>query len=520
MKDDIELRKYHAHVWNEPLIMEMGRTGETGITIPSIEDEINRAVGEVHDYIPSTMQRKNPPRLPELSQPHVLRHYLRLSQETLGMALTIDLGQGTCTMKYSPLINEELVRIPEFYDTHPFQNEQTVQGILEIMYKFARFLGEISGMDEFTFQPGGGAHGVFTNACIIRKFHEVRGELQERNEVITTVLSHPSNAGCPATAGFKVLNLYPDPETGLPDIEALKAAASKHTAGLFITNPEDTGIFNPQIDEYVKLIHEVGGLCAYDQANSNALFGIARARDAGFDMCQFNIHKAFSSPHASIGPGCGAVGVTKDLEEYLPVPIVTFDRSTYHLDYDRPNSIGKVRQFLGNVENVLRAYAWLMTMGAEGLVQVSETSVMNTNYLIKKMSTVPGVTMAYPKQKVRLDQVRFSLEKLKEETGVGTEDVARRMVDFGVQEYFESHHPWIVPEPFIPEPCETYSKEDIDYWVATIDHVCQEAYSNPQAVMTAPHEQPISRIKQDELNDSKKYALTWRAYLQKNPNRK
>jgi len=515
MRGAIELKGYHGHSWNEPIVMDMGHKGERGFIIPKLEGEIERATDDATHYIPKKILRKKIPKLPELSQPHVLRHYLRLSQQTLGMALNIDIGMGTCTMKYSPIINEELIRLPQLTDIHPFQDEITVQGILEIMYEFATIMKEISGMDEFTFQPGGGAHGIYTNASIIRKYHEVNRELEKRNEIITTLFSHPADAACPATAGFKIITLYPDPETGLPDIEALKSAVSNHTAGLMITNPEDTGIFNHMIDEFVDIIHEAGGLCSYDQANSNALFGIARAKEAGFDVCHFNIHKAFSSPHGCMGPGCGAVGVKKELAEFLPIPVITFDGSKYHLDYNRPNSIGKVRQFLGNVETIVRAYAWVLGMGVEGLMKVSETSVINTNYLIKKMSTIPGVIMAYPKQKIRLDQVRFSLEKLKEDTGVGTDDVSRRMVDFGVQEYFTSHHPWVVPEPFLPEPCETYSKNDIDYWVAVIRHICEEAYKNPEIATKSPHNQSISKINEKYLNDPKKWAMTWRAYVRK-----
>jgi glycine dehydrogenase subunit 2 len=516
MKDGMRLREYNAHVWNEPIIMEMGRKEERGIAIPEVEESIQRAVGNPESSIPAKMRRKTEPRLPELSQPHILRHYLRLSQQTLGMALNIDLGMGTCTMKYSPQINEELVRSPLFAEVHPLQGEETIQGLLEIIYRFSRFMSEISGMDEFTFQPGGGAHGIFTNACMIRKYHEMKGEIEQRNEIVTTLFSHPADAACPATAGFKIVTLYPDGETGLPDIEALKAAVSKHTAGLMITNPEDTGIYNPYIDQFVEIVHEAGGLCSYDQANSNALFGIARAKEAGFDVCHFNIHKAFSSPHGCMGPACGAVGVKKELSGILPVPVVTFDGSKYRLDYDRQQTIGKVKGFLGNIETILRAYAWIMSMGDEGLRRVSETSIINTNYLIRKMSTVSGVELAYPKQEIRLDQVRFSLQKLKEDTGVGTDDVARRIVDFGVQEYFTSHHPWVVPEPFLPEPCETYSREDIDYWVAIIDHICKEAYEKPELVTKAPHSQPITRIDTQVLNDPQKWALTWRAYLRKN----
>ena len=507
------LRRYHAPVWDEPIIMEMGREGERGIIVPRVEEEIRRAVGEAESHIPAKMRRKNPPKIPELSQPQVLRHYLRLSQQTLGMEFDIDIGVGTCTMKYSPKVNEELAG--KIAEIHPLQDEDTIQGILEIVYRFGHvFLKEISGMDEFSFQPGGGSAAAHNNACMIRKYHEVNGELEQRNEIITTIFSHPCDAACPATAGFKLVTLYPDEETGLPSTEALKAAVSENTAGLFITNPEDTGIFNPEIDEWTKIVHEAGGLCSYDQANANAILGITRAREAGFDMCFFNLHKTFSSPHGSSGPACGAVCVTEELASFLPVPVVVYDGERYRLDYDRPHSIGKVRGFLGNVQVVLRSYAWAMSMGAEGLREVAEVSMINNNYLEKKLLEVPGVTKPYGTER-RVDQIRYSLEKLKRETGLGIEDVNRRVVDFGIQSFFTSHHPWIVPEPFTPEPCETYSKADIDYWAQVLHHVCEEAYSNPEILKTAPHNSTVSRINSEPLDDPERWAMTWRAYLRK-----
>jgi glycine dehydrogenase subunit 2 len=421
-------------------------------------------------------------------------------------------------MKYSPMVNENLVELPQVRDVHPLQDEETIQGTLEIAYKFGRILSEISGLDEFTFQPAGGAHGVYTDACLIRKYHELNGELGQRTEMITTLFSHPCDAGTPASAGFKVVTLYPDEETGLPDVEALKAAVSKRTAGLMITNPEDTGIFNPQIDEFTKVVHEAGGLCAYDQANANPLLGIARAREAGFDMGQFNLHKTFSSPHSSAGPACGAVGVKKELAALLPVPVITRSQKKggYHLEYDRPRSIGKVREFIGNLQIVVRAYAWVMSLGYGGLRQVSETSIVNTNYMLGKLTKIRGVTLGYPKQRIRLDQARFSLQKLKDSTGVGTEDVERRMGDYGVSDFFTSHHPWVVPEPFLPEPCETYSKRDIDDWVAIVAEICREARRDPKLVKTSPHRQPGPIIRAKDLDDPKRWAMTWREYVRKN----
>jgi glycine dehydrogenase subunit 2 len=429
------------------------------------------------------------------------------------METSIDI-QGTCTMKYSPKVNELLARMPQVTEVHPLQDEDTIQGILEILYKFDLICRELSGMDHFTFQPGGGAPAAFANACILRAYFAAKGELEQRDEVITTMFSHPCDAATPATAGFKVITLMPD-ENGYPDLEALKAACSERTAGLMVTNPEDTGIYNPKIAEYVDAVHAVGGLCFNDQANLNGIMGIARARDAGFDACHFNLHKTFSSPHGCQGPACGGFGVKQELAKYLPVPVVTFDGEKYHLDYDRPESIGRVREFLGNVSVVLRAYAWTMNMGAEGLLEAARISVLNNNYLEKLLLAIPGITKPYAEGKIRLDQVRYSLKKLQEDTGVCTIDVTARTIDYGIESYMTSHHPWVVPEPFTPEPCETHSKADCDYWAAVMRQVSSESYSNPETVKTAPHNAASHRIKPDALEDPQKWAMTWRAYLRK-----
>jgi len=514
MKSEVKPRGYHAPVWSELLIMEMGHKGERGIIVPQAEEAVQAAVGGAESYIPAEMRRKELPRLPELSQPQILRHYEHLAQETLGMEETIDIGQGTCTMKYSPKVNEMLARTPQMIEIHPYQDEDTIQGILEIMYKFDLICREISGMDQFTFQPAAGSHATYTNACLVGAYHAARGELAQRDEIITTVFSHPCNAATANAAGFKVITLMPD-ENGYPDFEALKAVCSRHTAGLMITNPEDTGVYNPRIKEYVAAVHDVGGLCFYDQANANGILGITRAREAGFDACHFNLHKTFSSPHGSSGPGGGAYGVREKLVKFLPTPLVTFDGKKYHLDYDRPDSIGKVSEFLGNVGVVLRAYAWVMSMGAEGLLETAQVSVMNNNYLAKLLMAIPGVVKHYAEGKIRLDQIRYSWEKLERDTGCGTEDVRRRMMDFGLQAYFTSHHPWIVPEPFTPEPCETYSKEDCEYWAAVLRQISKEAYTNPEIVKTAPHNSTVHKVNTAPLDDPKKWAMTWRAYLKK-----
>ena len=506
-----KLRRYHAPVWDEPIIHELGRKGERGISVPRVEDEITVQTGAIDSILPGKVLRDSPPGLPELSQAQVLRHYLRLSQMTLGMELDIDLGVGTCTMKYSPKVNEGLAAMTA--DIHPLQPEGTLQGLLEILYEFGHtFLGEVSGMDEFSFQPGGGSAAAYNNACIMRAYHVENGELEQRNEIITTVFSHPCDAACPATAGFRVVTLYPE-EDGLPSTDALKAAVTENTAGLFITNPEDTGIFNKEIDEWTRIVHEAGGLCAYDQANANALLGVTRAREAGFDMCFFNLHKTFSSPHGSSGPGCGAVGVTEELAPYLPVPVVVMEGERYGLDYDRPRSIGRVRDFLGNVQVVVRSYAWAMAMGARGLREAAEVSMINNQYLEKKLQGIKGVTKPFGGR--RIDQIRYSLQTLKEETGIGVDDVNRRIVDYGIQKFFTSHHPWLVPEPFTPEPCETYSKADIDYWAEALRRDCEEAYSDPELVRSAPHRSSVHLFDPSPFDDPERWAMTWRAYKRK-----
>jgi glycine dehydrogenase subunit 2 len=416
-------------------------------------------------------------------------------------------------MKYSPKINDQLASQPKVADLHPLQDESTVQGILELMYRFEQILKEISGMARFSLQPGAGSAAIYANASIIRAYHDWRGEAAQRNEIITTIFSHPSNAACARTAGFKVITLYPDSD-GYPDLDALKAAVSERTAGLMITNPEDTGIFNPRIEEFVRAVHDAGGLCAYDQANANGILGITRAREAGFDLCHFNLHKTFSSPHGCGGPGGGASGVTAELARFLPAPLVEFDGQRYFLDDDRPDSIGKLRPFYGNVPVIVRAYAWVMSLGAEGLRQVAEIAVLNNNYLLQKMLEIPGVSAPYARGRRRIEQVRYSWEELTRETGVHSEELGLRAADYGVH-YWTSHHPFVVPEPCTLEPTESYSREELDEYAAIMAQVAHEARTNPELVKTAPHNSTVHSIDPSPLDDPAQWAMTWRAYRKK-----
>jgi glycine dehydrogenase subunit 2 len=508
-----KLRRFHQARWDEPIIFELSQPGQRGILMPEVEAGIEEEVGDVLASLPEKMRRTQPPHMPELSQPAVLRHYTRLSQENLGTDLNVDIGQGTCTMKYSPKINEQLARMPEMADVHPLQDEVTVQGILEVMYRFEQILKEISGMDRFSLQPGAGSAAIYTNASIVRAYHESRGDAGHRDEIITTIFSHPSNAACARTAGFKIITLYPD-EDGYPDLDALKAAVSERTAGLMITNPEDTGIYNPKIAEFVDFVHEAGGLCSYDQANANGILGITRAKEAGFDLCHFNLHKTFSTPHGCGGPGGGVSGVTQELARYLPVPLVDYDGSRYYLNYDRPDSIGKVGPFYGIAPVILKAYAWAMSLGAEGLREVAEIAVLNNNYLLAKMKEIRGVSAPYAKAKRRIEQVRYSWETLTRDTGVHSEELGLRAADFGVH-YWTSHHPFVVPEPCTLEPTESYSKDELDEYVDIMAQVSEEAYSDPELVKAAPHNSTIHTIDHAPLDDPSKWAMTWRAYLRK-----
>jgi len=513
MTSDPKLRNFHEAKWDEPIIFEQSVPGSRSLLIPDVSKEAKPVTGDVSALIPQGMKRKEKPALPELGQPQVLRHFLRLSQETIGQDINIDIGLGTCTMKYSPKINEQFVRSPKFTELHPYQDDETAQGILKIIYDFEQIMKEISGLDAVSFQAGGGGQGIFSNAAILKKYFADRGEEKQRTQVITTVLSHPLNAAAPATKGFEVINLFPD-EKGYPSLENLKAVVSERTAGIFITNPEDTGVFNPIIREFVDVVHQAGGLCVADMADYNGLFGLVRAKELGADMCHFNLHKAFSSPHGCMGPGCAAQCVSAELERYLPRPRVRFDGRRYDTDYDGPASVGKVRQFQGTLSAVIRAYAWVMSLGRDGLETVAETAILNNNYMMKRvLGEVRGITMSWAEQAPdRLEQVRYSFEKLLEETGVGAEAVNRHMLDFGFQRFFPSHHPMIVPEPYTPEPTESYSKADIDEYVAALKQISEEAYSTPEIVLTAPHNGPIARLEEDHIEDVSQLAVTWRSY--------
>jgi glycine dehydrogenase subunit 2 len=489
------LRRYHGATWDEPLIMELGAPGRRAQHIPPVERDIHNAVGSAVDLIPAAAARRSALNLPELSEPEVLRHYLHLSQQTLGM-MGISLF-GTCTMKYNSRMCEAITARPQCADTHPAQSEDTVQGTLEILHRFDLILRELSGMDQFVFQAAGGADAAWVFVCLARAYFASRGELGQRNEIITSIQAHPCNPATAATAGFNVITL-PLEANGYPSTDALRAAVSKRTAALMINNPDDMGIYNPRIKEWIQIVHDAGGLCFYDHANFNGVMSKVRARELGFDACMFMLHKTFGAPKGGGGPAVGAFGCTEELMPFLPSPRVTFDGSAYRLERDDKTSLGKVREYLGNVPQIIKAYAWARAMGAEGITQASDISVLVNNYMEKELLKIRGVTRSHPNVPGwRMEMTRYSLGQLFEETGVTAADVQQRMVDFGVDAYWMAHEPWHFPHPFTPEAGEMWSKEDVDYWIAVIRQISHEAYTNPEIVKTAPHNQPIHRIKTD-----------------------
>jgi glycine dehydrogenase subunit 2 len=495
--------------WNEPIIFNLGKEGRRGHIPPKLEEEIKNVVGEAEALIPKNMQRTSQLGLPELSEVEVTRHFMRLSEMNYG----VDSGfypLGSCTMKYNPKINEQLANLPTINMLHPYQDESTVQGILEILYKLERWLAEITGTHEVCLHPAAGAHGEFLGTLLMRAYHKINGEGEKRSEVIIPDSAHGTNPASATMAGFKVV-VVPSDEEGCINLEALKAAVSEKTAGLMLTNPNTLGIFEKNIEEISKTIHEAGGLLYYDGANLNPLLGIVRPGDMGFDIVHINIHKTFSTPHGGGGPGAGPVGVSKKLAEFLPVPRIVYDGERYHLDYDRPRSIGKIRSFYGNVGVLLKAYAYILSLGFEGLREVAEVSVLNANYLLKKLRGIKGLTLPYNSEKPRKHECVFSAKTLKNETGISALNIAKRLLDYGLHAptiYF----PLIVEEALMIEPTETYEKEELDKFADAMQKICEEAYKNPEAVLKAPNNTAVPRLDEVKASHPKTMALSWRMF--------
>ena len=501
------LPQYHAARWDEPVIFAMSRPGARGQLFPTLEPEIDPVT------LPPAVARMVRPALPEVTEFEAQRHFLHLSQMTLGM-MGISLF-GTCTMKYNSKTAEYATLRPELAEVHPYQHPDTLQGVLQILHDFDLILRALSGMDRFIFQAGGGADAAYTMTAVARAYWADRGALGTRTDMVTSVQSHPCNPATAAAAGFDVVNL-PLEANGYPSLEALKAAVGPKTALVMLNNPDDMGIYNPEIREWVAVAKQAGALTFYDHANFNGVMGKICARELGFDACMFMLHKTFGAPKAGGGPAVGAYGCTDALAPFLPAPLVTKAGEKYTLDHDRPKSCGKVREFWGNVPQVVKAYAWARAMGADGINLASDISVVANNYMDHRLGRIDGITISNPGVKTRrMEMTRWSLDPIARETGLGTNDFANRMADYGIDPWWMSHHPWIVPEPFTPEAGELWSKEDIDRWIDVVAQIVKEARETPDLVRTAPHNQAVAQVHAADFEDPAKWAMTWRAYLRK-----
>ena len=486
--------------WNEPLINRFSEHGKVGYQTLSAGGQITA------DFIPKKLRRSTPPALPEVSEIEVVRHYTRLSQENFG----VDLGLyplGSCTMKYNPKVCDLIAASHKIQELHPYQHQRAVQGILALLYEACDRLAKVVGVEKMTLQPAAGAQGEYTGLLLIRAYQRDRGD-GGRDEIIVPDSAHGTNPASAAMAGYKVVEVRSN-SNGCVDTEALKAAVGRRTAGLMITNPNTLGIFERDILEIAGLVHDAGGLLYYDGANLNAIMGKAKPGDMGFDIVHLNLHKTFATPHGGGGPGAGPIGVTRLLADYLPVPTVEFDGSNYYLDYDRPKTIGKIRAFHGNVAVVLRAYAYILLHGAEGLEAASDVAVLNANYLAQKLRSVRGFSMPFAENAPRKHEFVLSASQLLKETGVSALQVAKRLLDFGIHPptvYF----PLTVEEAMMIEPTETVSKQELDAMITAFQEISNEAYAGSDMLKTAPHATSVSRIDEAKANRPKTMKLTWR----------
>ena len=493
----------------EPLIFEQSVSGRIGHVLPDIHNEIKAEVGDVSQFIPASLKRTQPPGLPEVSEVEVVRHFTRLSQMNYG----VDTGfypLGSCTMKYNPKINEVVANLEQFTQIHPYQDESTVQGALEMMYKLEKYLCEIAGMNRVTLQPAAGAHGELTGIAVIHAYHESNAELDKRREIIIPDSAHGTNPATAGMYGFKVI-VIPSNQRGCVDLDALRAVVSENTAGLMLTNPNTLGIFEEDIMEIAETVHNVGGLLYYDGANLNAVLNKARPGDMGFDVVHFNLHKSFSTPHGCGGPGSGPVGVKEHLEKFLPIPMVEHDANSdrYWLNYDRPHSIGKVKSFYGNFNVLLKAFTYILTMGTPGITEATESAVLAANYIMRKLMNVKGYDLKYEPTKPRKHEAVLSAGKLYHDTHVSAVEVAKRLLDHGFHAptiFF----PMIVDNALMIEPNETEPKETMDRFIEIMTKIAQESHDKTDFVLHAPYNTAIGRI--DEVKAAKNPILSWKMY--------
>ncbi|AFS77158.1 glycine dehydrogenase [decarboxylating] subunit 2 [Gottschalkia acidurici 9a] len=480
----------------DKLIFEVSKEGSKGYSLP----QLDVAEVELSDIIPSKYLNEGKIDLPEVGEFEVVRHFTNLSNKNHGL----DAGfypLGSCTMKYNPKINEDMAGLSGFTNIHPYQSEDTVQGALEVMYNLDEKLSEIAGFARTTLQPAAGSHGEYTGLLVIKAYHEKNGDTQ-RTKIIVPDSAHGTNPSSAQVAGFDIIEIKSNKD-GSVNVESLKAALEnkEEIAGLMLTNPSTLGLFERNIKEITSLVHEAGGLNYYDGANMNAIMGKVRPGDMGFDVMHYNLHKTMSTPHGCGGPGAGPIGVREDLVEFLPTPVIEKKDDKFVLDYDRPNSIGSIKGYYGNFSVLVRAYTYILTMGAEGLREASESAVLNANYMMNKLKE---------DYYLPIDQVckhEFVLGGLQDKsTGVTTMDVAKRLLDFGYHPptvYF----PLIINEAMMIEPTETESKATMDGFIETLITIAKEAKEDPDKLHNAPFTTQVRRV--DEAKAAKDLILKY-----------
>ncbi|MBV7507455.1 aminomethyl-transferring glycine dehydrogenase subunit GcvPB [Bacillus sp. sid0103] len=482
------------HNQDQALIFELSTPGRIGYSLP----EMDVPELDLSGLLPDGYLRTEEPELPEVSELDIMRHYTALSRRNHG----VDSGfypLGSCTMKYNPKINENVARFNGFAHVHPLQDESSVQGALELLYDLQEHLIEITGMDEVTLQPAAGAHGEWTGLMMIRAYHEANGDMN-RTKVIVPDSAHGTNPASATIAGLETITVKSN-EHGLVDLEDLRRVVGEDTAALMLTNPNTLGLFEENILELAEIVHEAGGKLYYDGANLNAVLSKARPGDMGFDVVHLNLHKTFTGPHGGGGPGSGPVGVKADLIPFLPKPIITKQGEEYVLDYDRPQSIGRVKPYYGNFGINVRAYTYIRSMGPDGLKAVTEYAVLNANYMMRRLAEYYDLPFD------RHCKHEFVLSgRRQKKLGVRTLDIAKRLLDFGYHPptiYF----PLNVEECIMIEPTETESKETLDSFIDIMIQIAKEAEENPEIVQEAPHTTVVGRM--DETKAARKPVLKY-----------
>ncbi len=488
------MSKFRQAQWDEPLLKELSRKGRVGY-LPPLDPKIAKSVGDLTSYLPRELRRGDDPDLPQLSELQVLRHYNRLSQ----MNFSVELGMyplGSCTMKYNPKVSELIASSDGMKYAHPLQPEETVQGLLSIFYSLGEMLSEITGMYRFSLSTAAGAQGEFAGVLMIKRYLSDHG-LSEKDEILVPDSAHGTNPASAAMGGFKVVKV-PSGQDGLVSAKTVRELASERTAGMMFTVPNTLGLFEGEVVEISKVVHEVSGLMYYDGANMNALLGKARPGDMGFDIVHLNLHKTFATPHGGGGPGAGPVGVARKLAEYLPVPVVSKGESGYRLDYDLKHTVGRLKGFVGNSAVLLRAYAYIKLLGADGLTEVSSLAVLAANYLLRLLDGE-----AYPVTHGReLRRKHEAVVSVRSELPGGALQTAKALLDYGMHAptvYF----PLIVSEALMIEPTESEPIEFLDEYASALNRISVELKEG--RLTKVPRNTSVGRV--DEVKASRPTTL-------------